>query len=249
MDKIKIKHIIQIISLVAIVVFFLPTFVVSCSGESISLSSVRLMIGINSDGYTLISPQVGIVVLLILPVLMLLLWLLKLNLDYKIKNILTLVFAAVDFVLWCVVAGAIRMMANQYYCQSHVTFWFVLNIILLIIAILIAIGLNLKKLNGEMDLTQLFGVVSATTSTVVNELDLDIKSTPQGATPQNASEGAEWCCPNCGTQMRANAKFCLKCGTAKPIVETKPAARFCPNCGTKAEEDAVFCENCGTKIL
>ena len=54
----------------------------------------------------------------------------------------------------------------------------------------------------------------------------------------------EWFCPNCGN--RNDSKFCIKCGTAKPITVT---VHFCPNCGEKIESaDTKFCPKCGTRL-
>ena len=56
------------------------------------------------------------------------------------------------------------------------------------------------------------------------------------------AEGGAAPCPTCGAAMPAGAKFCMNCGTARPV------AKFCPECGTKAEAGAKFCMNCGTKL-
>ncbi|MCR5667366.1 MAG: zinc ribbon domain-containing protein [Eubacterium sp.] len=231
MNKIKLKHIIQIISLVAIVIFFLPTFVVSCSGESMKLSAMRLTIGVRSDGYTMVSPQLVCSCLIIIPVLLLLVWLIKFKLDHSTKNIITLVFSAVDVGMWCAVAAGVKHEAGQYYFQSRVTFWFVLNLILLFIALFLAICMNMKKLSGETSLTELFGIISNT------------------APNTNAVDAGPWNCTNCGTMMKGQANFCYKCGAPKPIIEVKPAARMCPNCGCQIEEGAGFCMNCGMKLM
>ena len=44
-------------------------------------------------------------------------------------------------------------------------------------------------------------------------------------------------CSNCGTENRADRKFCLRCGT--------PLAVGCPNCGAANEPEAGFCGQCG----
>ncbi|CAN5831399.1 adenylate/guanylate cyclase domain-containing protein [soil metagenome] len=47
-------------------------------------------------------------------------------------------------------------------------------------------------------------------------------------------------CSNCGTQNRADRRFCLQCGTA--------LAQGCPNCGAANEAEARFCGNCGQAL-
>lgn len=51
-------------------------------------------------------------------------------------------------------------------------------------------------------------------------------------------------CPNCGTKLSANSKFCLECGSK---IEVKKSA-FCIECGEPLAPGAKFCANCGTKV-
>ena len=52
-------------------------------------------------------------------------------------------------------------------------------------------------------------------------------------------------CPNCGGEVKDNAKFCRHCGNK---IEQKPAFVFCEECGAKIEANAPFCEECGAKV-
>ena len=47
-------------------------------------------------------------------------------------------------------------------------------------------------------------------------------------------------CPNCGTENRPGAKFCMECGTS--------FAASCPNCGTLNPPEAKFCSECATPL-
>ncbi|MBF8291027.1 MAG: guanylate cyclase [Chloroflexi bacterium] len=47
-------------------------------------------------------------------------------------------------------------------------------------------------------------------------------------------------CPNCATENRPEAKFCMECGTAM--------AAGCPNCGTTNPPGAKFCSECATPL-
>lgn len=51
-------------------------------------------------------------------------------------------------------------------------------------------------------------------------------------------------CPNCGTKMSANSKFCPECGNKIEI--KKPS--FCIECGEPLVAGAKFCAGCGAKI-
>ena len=46
-------------------------------------------------------------------------------------------------------------------------------------------------------------------------------------------------CPECGAELKKNARHCSKCGT---VVQSK-----CKNCGTILDADDAFCPDCGTK--
>ena len=59
-------------------------------------------------------------------------------------------------------------------------------------------------------------------------------------------------CPNCGSPLRDNLKFCPACGkkltetAAIPVVKEEQTLT-CPGCGAILEPGTLFCPNCGTK--
>ena len=50
-------------------------------------------------------------------------------------------------------------------------------------------------------------------------------------------------CPNCGADVKANAKFCPECG--KKLTEEN---KKCPKCGAQVKSGAKFCPECGEKL-
>ncbi|QHT62860.1 zinc-ribbon domain-containing protein [Paenibacillus lycopersici] len=48
-------------------------------------------------------------------------------------------------------------------------------------------------------------------------------------------------CQQCGHGLKAEDKFCVECGTARP------ERRFCSECGNPLAAGAKFCSSCGTK--
>lgn len=66
-------------------------------------------------------------------------------------------------------------------------------------------------------------------------------------------------CPECGTAVQGDAKFCQSCGHQLMIFRQceecgknlPPHARFCPRCGTKTDDGskAPKCAKCGTENL
>lgn len=70
-------------------------------------------------------------------------------------------------------------------------------------------------------------------------------------TPKGPSQGAQMqqsgqqdnrtkICMECGTQLPAAAKFCIKCRTRQPML--------CKNCGTVLLEGSDFCMECGEEV-
>ncbi len=59
---------------------------------------------------------------------------------------------------------------------------------------------------------------------------------------KNRGSAQKALCPNCGTMLEENAKFCYNCGTK--ISDKK----ICPKCRSENSEEAKFCSMCGTKF-
>lgn len=74
---------------------------------------------------------------------------------------------------------------------------------------------------------------TVTTASVTNVMASDDAPTEQIA------------CPNCGTMLSANSKFCLECGSKIEI--KKPS--FCTECGEPITEGSKFCAGCGRKLI
>lgn len=51
-------------------------------------------------------------------------------------------------------------------------------------------------------------------------------------------------CPNCGTQLDDNIKFCTGCGSNVENV----GSTFCQNCGAALQDGVQFCNSCGSPV-
>lgn len=78
---------------------------------------------------------------------------------------------------------------------------------------------------------------------VVSQPTVNTVMTPPPIPTNEASDKIE--CPNCGTMLDENAKFCLECGNKIEI--KKPA--FCSECGGVLAPGAKFCSGCGNKVM
>jgi hypothetical protein len=65
-------------------------------------------------------------------------------------------------------------------------------------------------------------------------------SQPTPAQVSGSSNAAQTVCPACGNPVRADAKFCGRCG--------RKLARNCPVCGGENPSDARFCGHCGARF-
>lgn len=52
-------------------------------------------------------------------------------------------------------------------------------------------------------------------------------------------------CVNCGKNLSPNARFCSRCGHS---TEEKPVSKFCPHCKAENIPGAGFCDQCGEKL-
>jgi predicted nucleic acid-binding Zn ribbon protein len=64
-------------------------------------------------------------------------------------------------------------------------------------------------------------------------------------------------CQSCGTELPADAQFCIECGVAVREANTNPTVALpptldpalrCPACGSANPEHALFCVRCGERI-
>ena len=60
-------------------------------------------------------------------------------------------------------------------------------------------------------------------------------------------------CPQCGNNIKEEAKFCSNCGWAIPITTVQavvmPIGKQCSSCGTALKDEAQFCPNCGQAVV
>jgi len=55
-------------------------------------------------------------------------------------------------------------------------------------------------------------------------------------------------CPDCGTELDADANFCLECGADVSDVSPDEPLTACPSCDADVDPDANFCPSCGEDL-
>lgn len=224
-----IKNLIRALSVLLIIFFFVPSFMVSCAGENIKFSAAKAMVGIRYKGDRVSDPSIICVLLLLLPIAMLVIWCLKNAVKDKIAAIVCMACAAADLIMWIVVRIGVAANADEVYGTSKILAGFVFNIIfiLIVIAANILIMLNIvpadKPLIGTAD-----GMQPMQQPNIQQNLyqsapwQNTYQSSPVSEAPvQSAAEteepvqeeAAPAVCANCGAALSADTKFCTKCGT------------------------------------
>lgn len=142
------RMIMKFLALLCIVFVFVPAFVVSCSGQKVSISAMNVVVGIREQGFTLVEPNPLLLVCLILPVITLIALCSKARTASK-TGLCALICMAADGVVWLTFMLNVKAVAKENFCVAETTLWFYINM-LCIIAIVILSALSIRKI-VEMD--------------------------------------------------------------------------------------------------
>ncbi len=272
-SKFTVKKILRALSLLCIIFVFCPSFLVSCSGQNINVSVMTAVGGISAYGEKVVDPYPIMLICLLIPVVVLILLLFKKFTDNK-TALIVLICTVVDLIIWLIFRASVKKIAEENYCTFKTTGWYVINIIVMLIIVLLSAYVVMKKMQMDTDLITVFSggetqgaikQISATVnqiSSVVTQFAGNVASNINNRTNKESTIGF---CSKCGSSISYGCKFCTSCGTPVPesmlaeADEAKKAAEqasqnnserpmFCQQCGAKLEADVSFCESCGTKV-
>ena len=150
-----VKNVLRMLSLLVIIFVFCPSFLVSCSGQTVNVSVMTAVGGAKAYGETVSDPHPIMLICLIIPIIMLVVLFLKKMLD-NVTAMITLVSAAVDFVVWLFFRSSVKKFAEKNYCEFKTTGVYVFNSIVLILIILLTVMVVIKRLSLDQDLIQVF---------------------------------------------------------------------------------------------
>lgn len=169
----------RILAILCIIFVFCPSFMVSCSGRNIDVNVITAVNGISMYGEKVVKPHPIMILCLVIPVAVLVL----LHRKAKNTNVMILFFMVADAVLWMIFRIAVKKIALENYCTFKTTFWYGLNMVVILLMIFLSAMTILQKTG--IDHTQ--------------------NSTTDPPKPLY--------CPNCGTKSEPNASFCGSCGS------------------------------------
>lgn len=233
-----VKNIMKVLSVLCIVFVFCPSFLVSCSGQTLKISAIKAVGGISMYGDKVVKPYPIMLLCLLIPVAILVLLFIK-KISGNILGVIVLACSAADFIIWLIFRATAKNMAEESYCTFKTTAWYVINLIVQILLILLSVLIVIKKMEMDTDLIAIF--TKGSVPKTVNET----KEAPIGY------------CTECGSPITYGKKFCISCGTAVPedmIAEAEAAkkaveeTKTCQQCGAKLQEGAAFCVSCGAKV-
>lgn len=223
-SEIPYRKIIKVLSVIAIIFFFIPAFTVSCGAQNdISVSAVHAAVGYSSSNYGQITePTLFPLLLLLMPIIILTIACMK-KWKSKIVAAVEILLALVNIGMWVFFRMAVHVVAEENYCSDRVTFGYYVDILLMVTVILfsgaVLLGIVVDK-DGEMQ-----------TKALTNENMVSM-----------------WKCPQCGKMEYTTSRFCGKCGTEKPQSIENNEKRYCPSCGKPLSPDSRFCMSCGAQI-
>lgn len=195
--NLSIKYIIRLIALILIVIFFIPTFMVSCSGHSVEISAKTVMSGYNLQGENIIDSHFICILFLLIPVGILLIWSIKGKLTIKFTALITIISAIIDFIMWIILRSSIKKAALENSCSFKSTWWFWFNLILLLCLIILTISIYLNYIQAETKVSDLIHTNNSSISKTLSN---------------NADKKIYGYCENCGNPLTKDNLYCTKCG-------------------------------------
>lgn len=210
-----VKMILRILATICIVVVFCPTFLVSCAGEDINVSAMTAIEGVSMDGEEIVEPQLGMLICIIIPAVILVLLFVKNFTEKKTAGII-LGCTVVDLIIWLVFRAKVKEIAELSYCSFKVTGWFVINIASLLIMIVLSYLVLTGKCIIESDLRQAIsgGKIQGAGDSVSNAGISVASSAVPHMTEKKETEMR--ICPKCGKVAAKGNKYCISCGAALP---------------------------------
>jgi len=213
---INIKIILKVVTLLLMVMFFVPLFTVSCQGHKFDFSAARLSMGYTYNGREIVKPYIVCGLLLIIPVVVFVISIIIKN--NRILGLISTVSGLIDITLLIIIIQKAKSKAEDNFLYLNVGFGFYLNLLLNLVLIILSIFIII----GESQKIPI----------------LNSYSTAPRVCPNCGSylEPGDIYCGECGTkyEMSVNVysqkRFCTNCGK-----ELGAGDSYCTNCGNKVE--------------
>ncbi len=218
-----VRNIMRMLAMLCIAFVFCPSFLVSCSGQKLEISTMDLVTGVElygkkSDSYP------ALMICLVLPAVILASLLVK-TLVGKKAAVITLVCSGADLAVWMFVKSALKKAADEYYCSFETTGWYTVNLIALVLLILTACLVLIGKAHLEGDLKtacqnpktqETFRQMSSAVSQVSSSETKAAGDIAGNMGDKAARKNAIGFCQKCGAPIAPKSHFCTSCKTPVP---------------------------------
>lgn len=212
-----VKNTLRVLSILCLVFVACPSFLVSCSGQDVKVSTMTAVEGMSAYGEQVVKPHPIMLICFVLPIIIFALLCAKKLADRK-KSIAILASTVVEFVIWLIFRAEVKKAAEENYCTFKTTGWYVLNVIVMLVIIALIVSVIIGKITLETELQSL--VKNKNIKEIAGHI-VDVTSdTLNSNINKNQQIGF---CTNCGAPIKKGCKFCTSCGTAVPEVMTTSA--------------------------
>ena len=233
-----VKRVLKVLWLLCIVFVFCPSFLVSCSGTTVNVNVLNTAIGISVYGGQATDPHPIILITLLIPIVMLIFLFKSKSVEHKI-SVTVLAGAAIDFVVWLLFRSEVKKVTSQNLCTFKTTPWYVINLLVLILIVVLGALVMKQKMQMESDLVAALsgGGTKAAISQMtkaVTQMSSSVAQMAGNAANKKPEEPIIGYCSQCGKPIKQDFIFCTECGTPVPesLLEAAEAAR-------KAAEEAA----------
>ena len=237
---INFKGVIRLIAFIAVIMFFVPSYAISCSGYEFNLSQANLAFGKTIDvmGETQrTSFFVPFALALLIPIAIIVISFLWKKENEKIMSLISTIGGGVGFLMVIVmrIALAIYIAANadEYYSmEAHFKFG-AFFIALLYVGIAVISVLSMLH------------VIDPDKCFLKDEIIKKLVNSVAPAQPQAAPQAPFQ--PTPVQQVAPQPTPEAPVAEAQTAATVTPGVKYCSNCGNQLPAEAAFCGKCGTK--
>lgn len=219
-----VKKVLRVLSVFCLIFLFCPSFLVSCSGKSVNVSVMTAVDGVSAYGGKVVDPYPIMLICLFIPVAVLILLFIKKFSEKKTAGII-LGCTAADLVIMFIFRSTVKKLAEENYCSFKTTGWYVFNIIVLILMVVLTALVILSKMELETNLISFFSgdgaqgaihQMSATMNQIAGAVTQLADNVATNINNNKQKENTIGFCPKCSSPILHGNKFCTTCGMPVP---------------------------------
>ena len=226
-----VKRVLKVLWFLCIVFVFCPSFLVSCSGKTVNVNVLNTAFGISVYGGQATDPHPIILITLLIPIVMLIFLFKSKSAEHKIF-VTVLAGAAIDFVVWLLFRSEVKKVTSQNLCTFKTTPWYVINLLVLLLIIVLGALVMKHKIQMESDLVAALsggGTKAALNkmTKAVTQISSSVAQMAENAVNKKSEESVIGYCSQCGKPIKQDFIFCTECGAPVPesLLEAAEAAR------------------------